>query len=208
MEFAPAFWVSGVLLGLSAGLSPGPLLALVFTETIRFGTAGGVRVSLAPLISDAPIVAVSFWVLSRFSDVEPLLGVISLCGGAFLAYLAWESLAFEGTEVQASPERSRSLRKGVLANFLNPNPYLFWFSIGSPILLRAAQAGAVHAAGFLGAFYLMLVGSKMALAVGLGRSRNLLKRRWYVYTIRGLGTVLAGFALWFLIVGYRYLAGG
>ncbi len=200
--------MTGIVLGLSAGLSPGPLLALVFSETIRYGAASGVRVSLAPLISDAPIVAASFWVLSRFSDTGRLLGVISLCGAAFLAYLAWESLAFRGAEVQATPDRPRSLRKGVLVNFLNPNPYLFWFSIGGPILLRAAQAGAVHVAGFLATFYLLLVGSKVVLALGLGRSRTLLKSRLYVYTIRGLGLVLGVFALFFLLDGFRYLRGG
>jgi threonine/homoserine/homoserine lactone efflux protein len=208
MESGSAFWVTGIVLGLSAGLSPGPLLALVFSETIRYGTASGVRVSMAPLISDAPIVAASFWVLSRFSDIGLLLGSISVCGAVFLAYLAWESLVFKGAELAASAEPSPSLRKGVLANFLNPNPYLFWFSIGGPILLRAAQAGTVHIIGFLTTFYLLLVGSKMVLAVGLGRSRTLLKSRLYIYTIRGLGLVLGGFAILFLIEGFRYLRTG
>jgi len=34
------YLVSGMLLGLAAGLAPGPLLALVFSETFKHGKKG------------------------------------------------------------------------------------------------------------------------------------------------------------------------
>lgn len=42
----------GAVLGLSSGLSPGPLLALVISETLRHGVKAGVKVALAPIITD------------------------------------------------------------------------------------------------------------------------------------------------------------
>jgi threonine/homoserine/homoserine lactone efflux protein len=54
----------GMVLGLSAGLSPGPLLALVISETIGLGIRAGIRVALAPLISDIPVLIVSFLLVS------------------------------------------------------------------------------------------------------------------------------------------------
>ena len=43
-------------LGFGAGISPGPLLTLVLTSTLQRGFGAGLRVALAPLLTDAPIV--------------------------------------------------------------------------------------------------------------------------------------------------------
>ena len=40
------FLASATLLGLSAGLSPGPLLTLVISETLRSSARGGIKVAL------------------------------------------------------------------------------------------------------------------------------------------------------------------
>ena len=50
------FMTSGIVLGLSGGLSPGPLTALVISQTLRFGARGGMLVALAPILTDAPLV--------------------------------------------------------------------------------------------------------------------------------------------------------
>ena len=47
---------TGLLFGASAGLAPGPLLALVVAESVRGGTGCGIRVAAAPLLTDTPIV--------------------------------------------------------------------------------------------------------------------------------------------------------
>ena len=48
--------LTGSVLGLSAGLAPGPMLALVLSQTLRYSTAEGVKASLAPLVTDPPII--------------------------------------------------------------------------------------------------------------------------------------------------------
>jgi len=42
-----AYLLPGLALGLSAGISPGPLLTLVMTQTLKHGKGEGVKVSLA-----------------------------------------------------------------------------------------------------------------------------------------------------------------
>jgi hypothetical protein len=42
---------SGVLLGFSCGLAPGPLLALVLAQTLRHGAREGYKIALTPLVS-------------------------------------------------------------------------------------------------------------------------------------------------------------
>lgn len=196
---------SGAVFGLSAGLSPGPLLTLVVSETLKYNAAEGIKVAVSPLLTDLPIILFIILVLSRVSDILPLLGTISLCGGLFIAYLGYESIRFTGAEVELHSVPPQSLRKGVAANFLNPSPYLFWLSIGAPLLLKAKENDPAGGILFLVIFYLLLVGSKMLIALVVGKSRSFLKSGYYVLTVRGLGIVLFGFAVFFFRNGLRDL---
>ncbi len=199
--------ISGIVLGLSAGLSPGPMLTLVISQTLRHGVREGAKVALAPLLTDTPIVIASLMFLSVFSDMAPALGVISLFGGVYLFYLGLSSLRFKavGLEEDVDP---KSLKKGLMVNFLNPSPYMFWVSIGGPLVLKASSTSLVSAAAFVLPFYVLLVGSKIVVAIVSGKSRNLLKSRHYRTVIRTLGLVLIGFGVLFLRDGVRYLSGG
>jgi threonine/homoserine/homoserine lactone efflux protein len=197
--------VAGLVFGLSGGVSPGPLLTLVISETLNHGIGAGVRVAAAPLITDLPIVGLVLLVLSRLTDVEPVLGAVSLAGAAFLAVLGAHGVMFRGVELQEGETVSRSLAKGVTTNFLNPNPYLFWATIGGPMVVRSAGQGLEVAATFVVVFYLMLVGSKVVVAVAVGRSRGLLHGSAFVWLNRGLGAVLLVFSALFLLDGLGYL---
>ena len=199
------FILSGVAFGLSAGLSPGPLLTLVIAETLRHGIGSGIKVAVAPLLTDVPIVCVTVGLLWSLADVKPVLGIISLFGAAFLAYLGTGSLLFSGVELEGTAEKPKSIRKGVIANFLNPSPYLFWFSIGGPMTIKAMGAGLPAAVGFVAGFYVLLVGAKIMLAVIVGKSRRFLKSGHYVYTLRCLGLLLFVFAAIFLWDGLVFL---
>lgn len=75
---------SGAILGLSAGLAPGPLLALVITQTLKHSVKEGMRVALAPLVTDAPIIILSLLLLSELKESNRLLGLISLIGGVYV----------------------------------------------------------------------------------------------------------------------------
>jgi threonine/homoserine/homoserine lactone efflux protein len=192
------FLFSGVVFGLSAGLSPGPLLTLVISETLKHDIKEGIKVSVAPLLTDLPIVLITIFVLSRLSNMLPVLGVISLLGCSFLTYLGYESISFKGVDIDLERTRPQSVRRGVIANFLNPSPYIFWFTIGAPLVLKALNIGLFSASLFILGFYLFLVGSKVLVAIVVGKSRFFLKSRNYVYTIRFLGVILLIFAILFL----------
>lgn len=192
------FLFSGVVLGLSAGLSPGPLLTLVISETLKHDIKEGIKVSVAPLLTDLPIVLITILVLSRLSNMLPVLGIVSLLGCAFLSYLGFDSITFKGVDIDVEQAKPQSIKKGVIANFLNPSPYMFWFTIGAPLVLKALKISLFSASLFILSFYVFLVGSKVLVAIVIGKSRFFLKSRNYVYTIRFLGVILLVFALIFL----------
>ena len=189
------FLVMGSLLGFSAGIAPGPLLALVVSETLAHDVKSGIRVALAPLISDLPIVILTLFILSKLSEFHFVLGGISLVGGGVIFYMGVKGIRTSGGVLDMEDQAPRSLAKGVLVNFLSPHPYLFWISVGAPAMTRAVDVNTGAAICFVASFYLLLVGSKVGLALIVGRSKFFLKGRVYVATMKCLGGVLCGLAL-------------
>ncbi len=197
----------GLILGLTAGLSPGPLLTLVVSETFQHGFPAGARIALAPIITDAPIVLVTLLVATQLSNVDHVLGVISLIGGCYVLYIAYESSRQKEREDRQWQPGHRSLAKGVLANALSPHPYLFWLTIGAPTVAKSINAGIVAPVLFIGCFYLSLVGSKILLAVLVGKSRYLLSGTPYTYTMKFLALTLGIFGIALFIDGLMLLGG-
>ena len=195
---------TGIVFGLTAGISPGPILALVISETLRHNRREGIKIAITPLITDMPIIALTLLVFSQLTNSDIILGIISFLGGAFIAYLGYETIKVKGFETDTVQHKPRSLRKGIIVNLLSPHPYLFWLVVGSPILYEAYRLTPVAAAVFLLFFYLCLVGSKITIAVLVERSGAFLKNRAILWIMRLLGMVLIGFAVWFIIDGLRF----
>jgi len=196
---------AGIVFGLSAGFAPGPLLALVISQTLAKGVGAGVKVALAPLITDLPIIVVCLLVLGRLADSRPVLGTISLVGAAFVAWLAWGSSRADLPLAAEDGSGPGSLTKGVLTNALSPHPYVFWLSVGAPTLLRSWEQHPLGAAGFVIGFFGCLVGAKVVLAVVAGRSRRLLNPRAYGTIMKGLAAALLIFAIGLFADGARLL---
>jgi threonine/homoserine/homoserine lactone efflux protein len=202
---AGGYALTGLVLGLSSGLSPGPLLTLVISETLQRGAGAGIRVAAAPLLTDLPIVLVSLAVLARVADIAPAMGALSLAGGLLLAHFGWQGLTFRGAATESRGSPAGSLWKGIGANLLNPAPYLFWLTVGGPMVLRALPGHPLAAGGFAAAFYTCLVGSKVLVAVAVQGSRTWLHGRGYTLIQRVLGAALCLFALRFAWDGLRGL---
>jgi threonine/homoserine/homoserine lactone efflux protein len=195
----------GLSLGLGAGLAPGPLLALVIRSTLQGGMAAGVRVACSPLLTDVPIIVLALVLASSLP--EEALGALGIVGGAFVIWLGVEALRDSPAPTDAaigaaSPQRD--LLRGALTNALSPHPWVFWLSVGAPIL---ADQGPGGSALFLGAFYLLLIGSKVTIAAVLhaGRER-LIKGRGYTILLRASAALLLATGVLLAIEGVQTVA--
>lgn len=184
------FLTIGVVLGLSAGFAPGPLLTLVISETLQHDVRAGIKVAIAPFITDLPIILLTVLVLSKIKDTHIILAIISFCGAIFIFKMGIDNIRRGGVAVVAATAKKQSLRKGIWTNLLSPHPYLFWLSVGMPIMVKAMRVKMAAVVVFLVSFYLLLVGSKILLAVLAGRSRSFLRGNIYINTMRILGVIL------------------
>jgi len=202
-----SFISAGIVLGLTAGISPGPVLTLVISETLRYNRKEGIKVALSPLITDLPVIVVSLLILSKLGKSETILGLIALAGGMFLLYLGYDCLKFRNFNPDLENPGPGSLMRGVTANLLNPHPYLFWITVGAPTVYKAWQVSGWAVAAFFLSFYFFLVGSKILIALLVHRSKAFLNSSFYVWIMRGLGIILFIFALLFLLDGIKMLSG-
>jgi len=196
---------AGIVLGLSAGFSPGPLLALVISQTLRYGMREGIKAAAAPLVTDVPIILLALLVLSRLASFRPVLGLISLSGGMFVAWLAVEGFRSGRLPASAPAAVPQSLGRGVLVNLLSPHPYLFWLTVGAPTVLKGWGEGGLSAIAFVAGFLGSLVGAKVAVSFTVGRSRHLLDGRTYGYLMKALAVLLLAFAVLLVRDGFRLL---
>ena len=134
---------SGAFLGLSCGLASGPLLALLLAQTFRHGPREGCKIALTPLVTDLPIILVTLALASKLAQLSPLLGILSIAGGAFVLFLAWESLRPVRQGSEASAEPPRSWFKGIVTNLLNPHPWIFCLTVGAAIFANSLITSSI-----------------------------------------------------------------
>lgn len=197
---------AGLVYGLSAGLTPGPLLALVLRQSLSHGRREGLLVALSPLVTDLPIVVVTLLLVGRAMTLDWFFVLVSFGGAAYLLVLAVETARAPLPTAAVVGDAPRSLWAGALANALSPHPYLFWLTVGAPTAVKAFRdEGLVAAAGFIAGFYALLIGSKAMLALLLGGSKGRVPPGVYRAVMSLLGFALAIFAVFLMLDGWGRL---
>ncbi|MFW5691792.1 MAG: LysE family translocator [Chloroflexota bacterium] len=198
--------VQGIGYGFAAGTSPGPLLSFLINTTLAQGWRRGMMVTLAPLVTDIPIILVMVFLLGQLPDTA--LRVIQLIGGAYvlwLAWLSWRSLragdvigASRGAPPTMTP--GQTLRYAAGMNTLSPGPYIFWGVVTGPILREALTVSLLDAAAFVASFYITFLGLMAVWVVMFDRlrrvdprvTRGLLLLTIMVLVVLGLQLILEG----------------
>jgi threonine/homoserine/homoserine lactone efflux protein len=170
-----SIFIQGAALGFAAAITPGTFQTYLISESLSGGFRRAAPVAFAPLISDAPIIILSLLLLDQLP--ENFLRVISLAGGIFALYLAWRLLVSwrSGTVIMVNNGETEkgSLRRGVIANFLTPGPYLFWTLVSGPILLEAGRQSIALGAAFLIGFYGIMIAGLLGIALLIAQARRL-----------------------------------
>ena len=174
------FIVPAVSFGISAATIPGPLIAYLVNTALAQGWRKALLVVLAPLITDAPIIALMTFILGQMP--APALQLIQLAGGCLLLFIARGALGhFQAgrivSQVSDRPAMAdgwgRVLVTGIGMNLLSPGPWLFWAMVNGPLLVKALGQSAGHALAFLLAFYGTFLGGLCGWVLLIHQARRL-----------------------------------
>lgn len=186
----------GATLGLGAGVAPGPLMALLLSSTLKGGLRAGSRVAVSPVISDIPVVVLSLTVLAALPN--RVTAVLALVGAAYVCWLGIGTIREARTaelSTSTSADPAPSVRSAVVVNLLNPHAWLFWISVGAPLLLSAWRANPIFGVSFLAGFYALFVGTKLVIALVVAGARGHVNQTWYRRLLVATGLLLLATAV-------------
>ena len=171
-------WISyllqGAALGLSASATPGPLQAFLISRAMLHGWKRTLPATLAPVLSDGPIVALVLFALTRLPP--DFIRFLRIAGGLYILYLAWrtyQSFRSFSSDAPAAQDTHRSLLQAMGINLLNPNPYIFWSLAAGPAVLQGWAIHPALALAFIVGFYGIFVLSSALLVILFSTARAL-----------------------------------
>ncbi|WP_457623118.1 LysE family translocator [Persephonella sp.] len=190
----------GLILGIAAALSPGALLALLISETLRGNIKNGILVSISPIITDIPILFVAIFIIKKLENFEILLGIISIIGAFILFYLGYKNLTEKDFKLKT--DLKGSLKKGVIINILNPYTYLFWFFIGAPYI---SDKGHFESGVFVLTFFIGISGTMILIAFFIDKIKVFIESKYYFYLLKFIGFIFIIFGVMLSVRGFKYI---
>jgi threonine/homoserine/homoserine lactone efflux protein len=194
------FLTQGFAMGLYAALQPGPFQTYILSETLRRGWRKSLPMTFAPLVSDLPPVLLTLLVLSRMP--QGVLDGLRIAGGLLMLTLArgaYKSFN-QQTEVPDTVDEgpAKSLFSAAAINILSPSVYLFWSTIGAPIVLDGWQISPMHGLAFIIGMYAVFIPALITLILLFGQTGRLpaKARQWMGYGLALLLALLGLYQIW------------
>lgn len=183
----------GLSIGFAAGISPGPLLLLVVTATLRSGWRAGVLTAMSPLVTDLVVVTVVLLVLDQLPTQA--LSVLGVIGGLVVITMGVQTI-MEARDAGLPSADSRpvpagsTLGRASVMNLTSPHPWITWATALGPLTVATYHRGTGGAVALVVGFYAALVGAKVVLAVMVAGARHRLDDRRYRLLLRLAGGLL------------------
>jgi len=197
-----SYLLLGAGFAFAAAVQPGPFQTFLMSETLTRGWRRTLPAACAPLLSDAPIVAIALRVLTRIPG--DMIRCLHLAGAVFLFYLTWGTWRswrrFDASDALDTTAGHRTVFKAAFVNFLNPNPWLGWSLVMGPMFLTGYREAPARGIALIVGFYATMVASLIGLITLFAFARQLGPRVRRI--MLGLSVfALAGFGIYQLWLG-------
>ncbi|SDC22607.1 LysE family translocator [Actinokineospora iranica] len=189
----------GLLLGVGAALSVGPIFVTILQEAAARGFGASLRVILGSATADLVLLlpALAFaWVLSAIMAARMWVGLAGvLLFVVFAAQALFDSrMLWRGGAPK--PVEGWAFWKGVASNLANPLTWTFWVATGTPTMLRAQELGGWPGlAVFTVTWFVVASGLEAAIAYGVARSGKRVGARGQAVLTGVSALVFAGLAV-------------
>lgn len=168
------YLLQGIGYGVTAASQPGPFQTYLISQTLTRGWKRTLSATLAPLISDGPIILLCLLVLSQIPGW--MQRGLYIAGGLFILYLAYGTYRswrnFDAAIPIPETGAQQSIFKAAVMNLLNPNPYIFWTLVTGPILLSGWRISPLHGIIFVTGFYATMIAGLAGIVLIFGMAQR------------------------------------
>ena len=127
--------VGGVVFGLALAAPPGPMNAVIATESAVHGWVAGCKAGLGAMTADACFFVLALAGLVTVVQSSPAIRTaLFAIGGLLMLYFAYGAVAAARSFEQETDESGRGFRKAFLLAITNPFQIAFWLTVGVGLL--------------------------------------------------------------------------
>ena len=198
------------LAALSGAVVPGPVFALVVSESLRSGKIAGPLIALGHFLIEWFIILMVFLGLGPLLETEYAKIGVSCVGGALLMFmgirLAKIALHLKIDENSFSkPNESKRISQnlvasGFLSSCSNPHIFLWWLTMGIPMIMSSISiAGAMGFASFLIGHVAADLSWFSFVSYSIHKGRRVLKRKAVQAILFISSAFLVAFSIYLII---------
>ncbi len=183
---------AGAGIGLSLAAPPGPVNAIIASQTVTRSWRAGFLVGVGATTADTIFLALSILAHSAITNIQGWVPIIALLGAGVMAYFAWNTAQAwrrAGAIVESKPdEHAKSYATGLSVNITSPYPILWWLTAG---LVLIDQLGPAVLVGFFSGLLLWI----SAFPLALREAQRRMVRTYHAVLLFSIAC-LAAFAAW------------
>lgn len=127
--------LGGALFGFALAAPPGPMNAVIATESVRRGWGAGFRAGLGAMAADACFFVLALVGVVAVVQRNPALrSVLFAVGGVLMLAFAVDAVKNARTAVSADRETGKGFQKTFALALTNPYQIAFWLTVGVGLL--------------------------------------------------------------------------
>jgi threonine/homoserine/homoserine lactone efflux protein len=189
----------GFVIGLTGALVPGPTLVATINASLKGGWSAGPRVTLGhaavELLMVLLIIAGLSVAIGEYSWIIAVIGGIALLVFGVMTIREARNARIDFTE---TAETARPFLAGIITSISNPFFWIWWFTVGSALLIGAYSGGVVLALAFILGHWAADLGWFTLVAVSVNRGSFILSERAYRWILGVCGGFLILFGAYYL----------
>lgn len=191
--------VSGILIGLSLAVPPGPVNAVIAAESVKESYINGIKVGLGALTADATFLVIALIGVAVLFNNDTVRMIVSLAGGLILAYMALGILKDFRSPLKESGKKDikNYYLTGVAIGFTNPAAILWWITAGAVLIASTDIAG-------IAGFFIGVILWVTSFSIGLHYAKSRAQWIYPVVTV-GSGLVLLFFGVVLIYNGLQLI---
>lgn len=201
------------IIGFSGAAMPGPVTALIVTETTKRGFIAGPLITVGHVLLELAMVGALFFGLRDVLDQNWVAGSIGIVGGLVLLWMGYDIVrsAWHGEvslRLTQSTQEAKSSRNpvlgGILTTIINPYWFLWWATVGAAALITFRGFGISGIIAFYFGHTLAdwVWNNSIALAVAGGRRG--MNERVYRGVLIACGGFMIAMSVYFLVSGANF----
>ncbi|WP_319578707.1 LysE family transporter [uncultured Methanospirillum sp.] len=195
--------ILGFVIGLTGALAPGPTLIATIQSAIREGWKSGPLVTGGHIIAELLVVILIAAGIPFLPEQSSLL--IAVAGGTALIIFGVLTIrSARGATLSMASTAAGSgspFVAGLITSISNPYFWIWWFSVGSALLISSLASGLAGLVAFIFGHWLSDLSWFTLVSLSIHKSRVLLGDREYMLILYACGAVLVIFGIWFVVSG-------